>query len=126
MAGLAGLAGPGLAGLGWLGLALLGWLGLAGLAGRTHPGPAWPGLGWLGWPGNRLGLAWADSTIRELSGNYPGFKAGWAGWAWLGLAGLVGLGWLGWLVGPGLISFTSSECGGTETKQLKNALCYFI
>jgi len=54
----------------------LGWLGLLGLA--------W--LGWLGWPrwlGNGLGVAWAAFTIRELSGNYPGYKgwALWAGWA---------------------------------------------
>ena len=38
-----------------------------------------------GWPGSGLGVAWDDFTIRELSGNYPGFGVGW-------LAGLAGLG----------------------------------
>ena len=30
-----------------------------------------------------LGVVWTDFTIRELSGNYPGF-------GWLGVAGLAG------------------------------------
>ena len=95
---LALLGWPGLALLGWLGLALLGWLGLAGLAGWTCL--AWVGLAGVAWErtGGGLGRFYYPGTIRELSGNYPGFKAGWAGWTWLGLAGLVGL---GWLVGPG-------------------------
>ena len=45
----------------------MGWLG--GLAG--------PG-GVLERPQGGLGVVWTDFTIRELSGNYPGF--GWLGW----------------------------------------------
>ena len=48
---------------------MMDWLGSAGGA------PAVPSSG--------LGVVWTDLTIRELSGNYPGF-------------GLAGLGWLGW------------------------------
>ena len=80
-----------------------------------------------------LGRFYYPGTIRELSGNYPGFKAGWAGWTWLGLAGLVGLGWLvgpswaGWagLAGPRVISFTFSECGGTNNKTTKKRSLLF-
>ena len=35
--------------------------------------------------GGGPGVPWGDFTIRELSGNYPGFGVGW-------LAGLAGLG----------------------------------
>ena len=55
----------------------------------------------LGWPGPAwAGVAWADSTIRELSGNYSGLLSG-AGWFEFaadsaGLAGLARLaGWAG-------------------------------
>ena len=89
---LALLGWPGLALLGWLGLALLGWLGLAGLAG-------WTCLAWVG----LAGVAWADSTIRELSGNYPGFKAGWAG------LGLAGPGWAGWAGLAGLAGWAGVD-----------------
>ena len=52
----------------------LGWLASAG-----DGGVAWK------WPGGRLGRFYYPGTIRELSGNYPGFGVGW-------LAGLAGLG----------------------------------
>ena len=71
----------------------LGGLGLPwhGLAGDAGLGPGWPG------PGGGLGVAWDDFTIRELSGNYPGFWVsflGWLAWGWLGL-GEAGWGWVG-------------------------------
>ena len=56
--------------LGWAGLAGLGWLG------------GWL-LAWM-WA---MGAACDDFTIRELSGNYPGF--GVAKLAGFGLAGLA-------------------------------------
>ena len=75
--------------------------GCAGLA-RGYPGVAWR-VAWglvgaaLGWPGGGLGRFYYPGTIRELSGNYPGFCVsflGWLAWAWLGL-GEAGWGWVG-------------------------------
>jgi hypothetical protein len=44
-------------------------------------------------------VAWADFTVRELSGNYLGFGMGWLGWAslagWLAGWERLGLGWPG-------------------------------
>ena len=121
--------------LGWPGLALLGLAGLAG----------WTCLAWVGLAGvarertgGGLGRFYYPGTIRELSGNYPGFKAGWAGWTWLGLAGLVGLGWLvgpgwawlGWLGWAGWAGgdfiYLFRLCYVILYKRLKNGLCYFI
>ena len=59
----------------------LGWLASAG-----DGGVAWK------WPGGRLGRFYYPGTIRELSGNYPGF--GVARLAGLGWAELAGLAWI--------------------------------
>ena len=110
LAGLAGLGWLGWAGLAWLvGLAGLGWLGLlTELAGGWSLGPA--GASWdcqaglAGWTQGGLG----QFTIRELSGNYPGF-----GMAWLVMAGWAGLAGC-WLGGPRVAwaDFTIRELSG--------------
>ena len=79
------------------------------------------------------GLGWANYTIRELSGNYPGsngWLAGWLAGGWLAgwrLAGWLAGGWLaGWLAGGWLAGWRLAGWLGHDLRTVSGSMTYII